>query len=204
MKFDTRIAVFIVAILIVALTSDSSAKPAEEKEEYELQRQLLPTPLSTVLAGLAGLFAGLALGGALGGISRGNRRWGRRGRCGRRDLDGEDDPLDKIEEDLMSEMMDVMIQTEVEECYERMICDIASRNQGFSEFTDLLNFFSDDEDLFVAEQYKGYHAKMKAARMVGDDAEGDFMVCEETYGCPLTGEEMATQIKEQFSEDMED
>lgn len=199
MKFHARIAVITVAIFIVALTTDSSAKPAEEEEE----RQLIPTPLSTILGPLLGLFAGLALARALGGIGGGNRRrsyggWGRR--CGR-DLDGQDDPLDKIEDDLMFDILDVMKQTETEECYERMLCDIASKDEGLNDFSDLLNFVSGDEDLFVPAEYKDFRNKLRAASQFGENVE-DNQVCEETYGCPLSGEEMSTMMKEEFEEDM--
>ena len=202
MKFHARIAVIIVAIFIVALTTESSAKPAEEEEE----RQLLPTPLSTLLGPLLGLFAGLALGQALGGLGGGNRRWGRRSgggrRCGR-DLGAEDDPLDKLEDDLMADMFNLMMQTQEEECYERMICDIASKDDAMSDFSDLLNFFSDEEALFVPEEYKDYSEKLRAARQFGEDVEHN-EECELAYECPLSGEEMSTMMKEQFEDDTEE
>ena len=103
----------------------------------------------------------------------------------------------------MADMFDLMIKTEMEECYERMICDIASRDEGFNDFTDLLNFVSEDEKMFVPAEYKDYHEKLRAARLFGEDAK-NHSECEEKYACPLSGEEMSTMMKEKFSEDMED
>ena len=78
-----------------------------------------------------------------------------------------------------------------------MVCDIASKDQTFPEFTDLLNFVSDDEDLFIPVEFANYHATLKAARIFGEGA-ADHAFCEEKYECPLTGEEMTTMYKEQF------
>ena len=205
MKLCARIAVFTVAIFIVALTTDSSAKPAENEEEKQLRQ--LPSEISALIGPLLGLFAGLALGSALSGLGRGNRSYGRSSgwgrRCGRRSLDGEDDPLDKIEDDLMADMLDLMVQTEEEECYERMICDVASKDEHLSNMSDLLAFFSDDEALFVPEGHEAFYNKIKAARLFGENVEHN-EVCEETYSCPLSGEEMSTMMNDQFSEDMPD
>merc|ERR1711936_613647 len=192
MKFNLRIFVLVSAIFAAALTTHSSASEAKSEDE---ERQL--ASLAPLLGPLLGLFAGLALGRAFGGIGRGRRR------CGR-SLDGNDNPLDKIEEDLMKEAMEVMMETAEEQCYERMICDISSRDQHFDcdHFKDFMSFVTDDGDNYVNSEYAEFHGKLKEAHHKGESS-GDSELCEATYECPLTGQEMAEMMRSQFEEDDE-
>ena len=104
---------------------------------------------------------------------------------------------------LMADMLDLMIQTDAEECYERIICDIASKDEVLSNFGDFLAFFSDDEELYVLESHKSYYYKLRDARLFGDDVE-NIEECEEKYSCPFSGEEMSIEMKEMFPEDIGD
>ena len=192
MKFNLRIFVLVSTIFAAALTTHSSASEAKSEDE---ERQL--ASLAPLLGPLLGLFAGLALGRAFGGIGRGRRR------CGR-SLDGNDNPLDKIEEDLMKEAMEVMMETAEEQCYERMICDISSRDQHFDcdHFKDFMSFVTDEGDNYVPMEYAEFHGKLKEAHLKGESSQ-DSALCEATYECPLTGQEMAEMMKSQFEDDDE-
>jgi len=189
MRFNLRALILVSAIFAAAFTTHSSATEAKAEDEERQLASLLP-----VLGPLLGLFAGLALGRAFGGIGRGRRR------CGR-DLD-DNNPLDKIERDLMRDAMEVMMETSEEQCYERMICDIASRDEHIDceHFKDFLSFVTDG-DSYVPMEYADFHGKLKEAYISGEGSNS--ATCESTYECPLTGEEMATMMKSQFEGDDE-
>ena len=191
MKLNLRVLVFLSAIFAAAFTTYSSATEAKAEDEERQLASILPA-----LGPLLGLFAGLALAGAFSGIGRGRRR------CGR-DLEDNNNPLDKIERDLMRDAMEVMTETAEEQCYERMICDIASRDEHIDceHFKDFLSFVTDGDD-YVPMEYADFHGKLKEAYYKGMDS-GDSAVCESTYECPLTGEEMADMMKSQFEGDDE-
>jgi hypothetical protein len=91
-----------------------------------------------------------------------------------------------------------MITRKVEECYERILCDIASKDQA--DPSDLRKFLN-DEALFVAEEYQSFAAKLREALELGEDAK-DYEVCEEAYECPLNAEEISTQM--QFADSTDD
>ena len=191
MKLNLRVLVLVSAIFAAAFTTGSSATEAVAEDEERQLASILPA-----LGPLLGLFAGLALAGAFSGIGRGRRR------CGR-DLDDNNNPLDKIERDLMRDAMEVMTETAEEQCYERMICDIASRDKHIDceHFNDFLSFVTDGDD-YVPMEYTDFHGKLKEAYYKGMDS-GDSTVCESTYECPLTGVEMADMMKSQFEGDEE-
>ena len=224
MKFQNFIKVMSLGLglFVVAFTSDSSAKPQEEERflfSFPTDGSALNSLLGIGLAAGAGLF----LGRALGGLGRGNifgrrRRFGGFGGFGgfpgfggfggfpfgkRENGEDVDDPFDKAEENLISDMFELMINTDPDHCYERLICDIASRDQNFTSFHPFLNFASDDEDLFVPVDYLGYSDKLKSARNIGETAE-DHEVCEDTYECPHTGLEMAEVMEEKFKDEIGD
>ena len=191
MKLNLRVLVLVSAIFSAAFTAHSSATEAKVEDEERQLASILPA-----LGPLLGLFAGLALAGAFSGIGRGRRR------CGR-DLDNNNNPLDKIERDLMRDAMEVMTETAEEQCYERMICDIASRDEHVDceHFKDFLSFVTDGDN-FVPMEYAGLYGKLKEAYYKGMGSS-DSAVCETTYECPLTGEEMADMMKSQFEGDDE-
>ena len=192
MKLNLRLLVLVSVIFAAALTTYSSATEAKAEDEERQLSSILPA----VLGPLLGIFAGLALARGFGGIGRGRRR------CGR-DLDDNNNPLDKIERDLMRDAMEVMTETAEEQCYERMYCDIAAQDKHIDceHFKDLLNFVTDGDD-YVPMEYADFHGSLKEAYYKGKGS-GDSADCETTYECPLTGEEMADMMKSQFEGDDE-
>ena len=46
-------------------------------------------------------------------------------------------------------------------------------------------------------EYAEFHGKLKGAYYKGENS-GDFRICDSTYACPLTGEEMSDMMKSQF------
>ena len=186
-----RILVLASAIFVAAFITHSSATDIEKEDE---ERQL-----SSVLASLAGpligLLAGLALARSFGGLGRARRR------CGRSLEDN--NPLEKIRQDLMNDAMEVMMETNEEQCFERMFCDIAARDKKFDcdHFKDLLEFIKDG-DSYVQMEYAEFYGKLKESDQTGENS-GDAAVCETRYECPLTGEEMAEMMKSQFEGDDE-
>jgi len=219
MRFQTFILItsIVLGLFDVAFTSDSSAKPQEE-ERFLFSFPTGGTAINSLLGiGLAA-GAGLLLGRALGGIGRGNI-FGRRQRYGgfggfggfprfrpfgkREQGNDFDDPFDTVEENLISDMFELMISTDPDDCYRRLICDIASRDKNFTSFHPFLKFASDDEDLFVPLRFLEYSDKLKSARKVGEKAETHH-VCEDTYQCPHTGLEISETMKEKFQEEIND
>ena len=191
MKMNFRILVLASAIFVAAFITHSSATDIEKEDE---ERQL-----SSVLASLAGpligLLAGLALARSFGGLGRARRR------CGRSLEDN--NPLEKIRQDLMNDAMEVMMETNEEQCFERMFCDIAARDKKFDcdHFKDLLDFIKDG-DSYVQMEYADFYEKLKESDHTGENSS-DAEVCETRYECPLTGEEMAEMMKSQFEGDDE-
>ena len=103
----------------------------------------------------------------------------------------------------MRDAMEVMTETAEEQCFERMFCDVASQDEHIDceHFKDLLNLVTDGDN-YVPMEYADFHGKLKEAYYKGMGS-GDSSVCESTYECPLTGEEMADMMKSQFEGDDE-
>ena len=91
----------------------------------------------------------------------------------------------------MDTIFDWLIETEKEQCYERMICDIASKDKADPSN---LEIFLDDEAMFVPEQFKVFYAKLRGAFEFGEDAE-NYEQCEEAYKCPLGAEDMSAMME---------
>ena len=191
MKFNLRVLILTLVIFAAAFTTYSSATETKDEDDERQLSSILP-----VLGPLLGLFIGLNLGRGFGRIGRGRRR------CGR-DLDDGNNPLDKIERHLMRDTMEVMMETSEEQCYERMICDISARDEHIDceHFKDFLSFVTDGDN-YVPMEYADFHGKLKGAYYKGEDSS-DFAICESTYACPLTGEEMSDMMKSQFEGDDE-
>jgi len=191
MKLNLRILVLISVVFAAVFTTYSSANEAKAEDDERQLSSILP-----VLGPLLGLFIGLNLGRGYGRIGRGRRR------CGR-DLDDNNNPLDMIERHLMEDTMEVMMETAEEQCYERMICDVAARDEHIDceHFKDFLSFVTDGDN-YVPMKYADFHGKLKDSYYKGEEF-GDFGICESTYACPLTGEEMAEMMKSQFEGDDE-
>ena len=192
MKLNLRVLVLASVIFAAAFTTNSSATEAKAEDDERQLSSILP-----LLAGpLLGLFLGSILGGSFGRMRRGGRR------CGR-DLDGNNNPFDKIERDLMRDQMEVMVETAEEQCYERMICDIAARDEHIDceHFKDFMSLVTDGDE-YVPMEYADFHGQLKEAYYKGEGS-GDSAFCESTYECPLTGEEMADMMKSQYEGDDE-
>ena len=93
MKLNLRVLVLASVIFAAAFTTYSSATEAKAEDDERQLSSILP-----VLGPLLGLFIGLNLGRGFGRIGRGRRR------CGR-DLDDDNNPLDKIERHLIRDTM---------------------------------------------------------------------------------------------------
>ena len=100
MKMNLRILVLASAIFAAAFITHSSATDIEKEDE---ERQL--SSVLATLGPLLGLFAGLALARSFGGFGRARRR------CGRSLEDN--NPLEKIRQDLMNDAMEVMMESEI-------------------------------------------------------------------------------------------
>ena len=190
MKMNLRILVLASTIFAAAFITHSSATDIEKEED---ERQL--SSILTTLGPIFGLLAGLTLARGFGGFGRARRR------CGRSLEDN--NPLEKIRQDLINDAMEVMMETNEEQCFERMFCDIAARDKKFDcdHFKDLLEFIKDG-DSYVQMEYAEFYGKLKESDQTGESS-GDAAVCETRYECPLTGEEMAEMMKSQFEGDDE-
>ena len=218
----------ILPFLILFVTRESLAKPAKEKRIFNLN--LDGNALNNLLGiGLAG-GAGLLLGQALGGLGRENTFGRRRNNVGFGGLGGfpglgggfgggfnpfnpfggfgkrntkekNDDPFDKTEENLISSMFELMMRTDPNECYEKLICEAATKEDEFESLHPFLNFASNTEDLFVPKSFLSYSKKLKAAKRLGEGS-GNHEACEDEYQCPFTGMEMNNAMKEKFQDDV--
>ena len=156
-----------------------------------------PNPLVNVLGAIGefslALAAGLLLGRILGGLGLGNLF----GLFGRDVSNSTDSPLHKLEEHIISDMLELMMDTDPDDCYRRWICDIATGEEDFSEVHPFLNFASDNEDLFIPKPFQKYSEQLISARRTGEKAE-NHQVCEDTFQCPFTGERMTQMMKEKL------
>ena len=59
----------------------------------------------------------------------------------------------KLEEDIISDMLEAMINTDPDECFERWICDVATHEETYWDMHPFLKFASDDEDIFVPKRF---------------------------------------------------
>merc|ERR1712136_539909 len=108
------------------------------------------------LGRLAGAAIAFSIGAALGRASRGRgrgrgRSYGRR-RYGKREAEQvleEYEVLYDIEANLISDGLDMMMNSDPKDCFKGIICDIATGEKEYSIMSPLMNFVSDNEDQFV-------------------------------------------------------
>lgn len=219
-------AILIFFLLTIPDVRELSAKPLKQKRLFNLDGNALNSILGLGLAGGAGLF----LGQALGGLGRGNIFGRRRNNLGfggfggfpgfgggfgggfpgpfggfgkRSTNEKNEDPFDKTEENLISNMFELMVKTDPSECYQRLICEAASGENQFESLHPFLNFASSTEDLFVPSQFSEFSGKLKLAKKFGEDSKNP-ETCENEYQCPFTGLEMNAAMKECFPKDIAD
>jgi len=120
------------------------------------------------------------------GHSYGRRRYGKRE--AEQTLD-EDQGQNDIETNLISDGFNLMMSSDPNDCFKRIICDIATGEKDYSIMSPLLNFVSDDEDNHVPPELKQFSFSLKMARKIGE-AGRNTDICQETFKCPFTGEEM--------------
>jgi hypothetical protein len=108
---------------------------------------------------------GLVAGGALG-----SRRGRFRGRGRREAIDGD-------------ESFDVIAEIEPEQCYQRLICDLATGQMPKSDNDIILELFKD------GPVSSGPKVTFEKAARLGKVVK-DIKMCEVQYSCPLTGEQI--------------
>ena len=217
MKTFTSTSFFIFSSIILLEAVYVSAKPAKEKRifNFNLDGNALNSLLGLGLAGGTGLL----LGQALGGLGRGNIFGRRRNPLGfggfpglgggfgggfpfggfgkRSENEQNDDPFDKTEENLISNMFELMMKTDPEQCFEKLICEAATNEETYASLHPFLNFASSTEDPFVPSRFSEYSGKLKAAKKFGAES-GNHDACESKYQCPFTGLEINNAMKEEF------
>jgi len=167
-----------------------------------------PSPTTVVLGldlgRLAGAAIAFSIGAALGRASRGRgrgrgRSYGRR-RYGKREAEQvleEYEGLYDIEANLISDGLDMMMNSDPKDCFKRIICDIATGEKEYSIMSPLMNFVSDNEDQFVPAELKQFSSNLTLAKKIGE-AGKNIEICQDTFKCPFTGEEMLKMTLEDF------
>jgi len=165
-----------------------------------------PSPTTVVLGldlgRLAGAAIAFSIGAALGRASRGRgrgrgRSYGRR-RYGKREAEQvleEYEGLYDIEANLISDGLDMMKNSDPSDCFKRIVCDIATGEKEYSIMSPLMNFVSDNEDQFVPADLKQFSSNLKFAKKIGE-AGKNIEICQDTFKCPFTGEEMLNMTLE--------
>merc|ERR1712135_152464 len=156
------------------------------------------------LGRLAGAAIAFSIGAALGRASRGRgrgrgRSYGRR-RYGKRESEQvleEYEGLYDFEANLISDGLDMMMNSDPKDCFKRIICDIATGEKEYSIMSPLMNFVSDNEDQFVPAELKQFSSNLTLAKKIGE-AGKNIEICQDTFKCPFTGEEMLKMTLEDF------
>merc|ERR1712133_150802 len=176
-----------------------------------------PSPTTVVLGlDLGRLAAGaiaFSIGASLGRASRGRgrgrsrsrgRSYGRR-RYGKREAEQvfeKYEGLNDVETNLISDGFKVMWNSDPSNCFERIICIIATGEKEYSMMSPLMNFVSDNEDQFVSEELKQFSSNLKLAKKIGQ-AGRNIETCQDLFKCPFTGEEMLKMTLEGFYPEFE-
>jgi len=163
--------------------------------------QFLETIGAAYIVGLA-LQSGFAIGASLGQARRGRGRYrsSYRRSYGKREAEqilDENQVQNDIETNLISDGFNLMKNSDPSECFKRIICDVATGEKEYSTMTPYLNFVSDDEDQFVPKELKRFSFGLKMAKKIGE-AGKNTDICQETFKCPFTGEEMLRMTLEGF------
>ena len=83
--------------------------------------------------------------------------------------------------------MDAMDKTDIQQCFERLICDIASGNDDFSRSSPMLAIFSNH--VAVSEQYRKKYSQLQNAKILGQRSKS-IQLCEKIFSCMITGKEL--------------
>jgi len=174
-----------------------------------------PSPTTVVLGldlgRLAGAAIAFSIGASLGRASRGRgrsrsrgRSYGRR-RYGKREAEQvfeEYEGLIDIETNLISDGFNVMRNSDPSACFERIICIVATGEKEYSMMSPLMNFVSDNEEKFVPAEMKQFSSDLKLAKKIGQ-AGKNIEICQDTFKCPFTGEEILKMTLEDFYLDLD-
>ena len=87
----------------------------------------------------------------------------------------------------IEDVVDAMDKTDIQQCFERLICDIASGVDDFSIASPMLTLFSND--VAVSEQFQRKYSQLKNAEILGWSSKS-IQVCEKTFDCMITGKEL--------------
>ena len=150
-----------VAITILMIASASAA--LLEKADEERQFKIVSGDLSR--ASRSGFISILVLGASLGGAIQNMK---------------DEILVNIIYRDIIYDMLEAMINTDPEECFERWICDVVTHEETYWDMHPFLKFASDDEDIFVPKRFREYSKQLKSARIVGENTD-NHQVCEETF-----------------------
>jgi len=167
----------------------------------------LATIGAAYIVGLA-LQSAFSIGANLGQSSRGRgryrssygRSYGNRRHYGKREAEqilDENQEQNEIETNLISDGFNLMKNSDPSDCFKRIICDVATGEKEYSIMAPLMNFVSDDEDQFVPTELKRFSFDLKMAKKIGA-AGKNTELCQETFKCPFTGEEMLRMTLEGF------
>ena len=83
--------------------------------------------------------------------------------------------------------MDAMDKTDIQQCFQRLICDIASGNDDFSSASPMLTLFS--THVVVSEQYQTKYSQLQNAEVLGRHSKS-IQRCEKIFNCMITGKEL--------------
>jgi len=171
-----------------------------------------PSPTTVVLGldlgRLAGAAIAFSIGASLGRASRGRgrgrsrsrgRSYGRR-RYGKREAEQvfeEYEGLNDTETNLITDGFNVMRNSDPSDCFQRIICIIATGEKEYSMMSPLMNFVSDNEDQFVPVQLKQFSSNLILAKKIGQ-AGNNIEICKDLFKCPFTGEEMLKMTQKDF------
>lgn len=87
----------------------------------------------------------------------------------------------------IEDVVDAMDKTDIQQCFERLICDIASGNDDFSIASPMLTLFS--KHVAVADQYQKKYSQLQDAEMLGRRSKS-IQLCEKIFNCMITGKEL--------------
>ena len=179
-----------VAITILMVASASALLEKADKERaFRKTHSEIALELNSFIQGFVSiLFAGVQLGSALQGLNFDASSFSKRMSY----LVSRN----KLEKDIVSDMLEAMMYSDPGNCFHRWICDVATHEEKFWDMHPFLEFASNDWDLFVPHRPRvmEYSKQLKSARRVGENAASR-QVCEDTFQCPFTGEQMTQMVE---------
>ena len=84
----------------------------------------------------------------------------------------------------IKEILRAIENVEINQCFERLFCDIASGENDFETLSPILNVLSSNED--IASPYRKKYLQLKKAEQLGAHFQS-IRICEISFRCPTTG-----------------